>query len=321
MKKINKILLIFALCFLKNTIGQSKKYTADWKSLDSRPVAQWFEDAKFGIFIHWGPYSVPSWSPKGTYEEWYLKWFTSKSIFGNGSFSGEEIPVFHKKTVLKIRKTTKDHIKRIVVVSVPTIGERTLYHGAYLVFCAMIGHLGDQAMSVHQALISIESFGFISASAFGIAAFTLSAQKIGAQEPQEALKSVKRTIVLGGITLSLFGILLVVFGEFIISQFVSSGESVSLGYSCMLVAAFAQPMMAYVEIWSAAFRGAGNTKTPMVAAFIGPTIVRLSSCYLLAFHYDMGLVGIWVGSTIDWVFRTLFFFYKKSCLTEGSRSV
>ena len=98
MKKINKILLIFALCFLKNTIGQSKKYTADWKSLDSRPVAQWFEDAKFGIFIHWGPYSVPSWSPKGTYEEWYLKWFTSKSIFGNGSFSGEEIPVFHKKT-------------------------------------------------------------------------------------------------------------------------------------------------------------------------------------------------------------------------------
>ena len=86
-------------------------------------------------------------------------------------------PVFHKETVLKFRRTTKEHIKRIVSVSLPTIAERTLYHGAYLVFCAMIGHLGDQAMSVHQALISIESFGFISASAFGIAAFTLSAQK------------------------------------------------------------------------------------------------------------------------------------------------
>jgi alpha-L-fucosidase len=98
MKKINKILLIIALCFLQNTTGQSKKYTADWESLDSRPVAQWFENAKFGIFIHWGPYSVPSWSPKGTYEEWYLQWFTSKSIFGNGSFSGDEIPDFHKKT-------------------------------------------------------------------------------------------------------------------------------------------------------------------------------------------------------------------------------
>ena len=95
---LKKTSLIFLLIFLQFTVAQTKKYTPDWKSLDSRPVAQWFEDAKFGIFIHWGPYSVPSWSPKGTYEEWYLYWFTSKSIFGNGSFSGNEIPDFHKKT-------------------------------------------------------------------------------------------------------------------------------------------------------------------------------------------------------------------------------
>jgi len=32
--------------------GQSKKYEANWASLDSRPLPYWFEDAKFGIFIH-----------------------------------------------------------------------------------------------------------------------------------------------------------------------------------------------------------------------------------------------------------------------------
>ncbi|MCL6274922.1 alpha-L-fucosidase [Muricauda sp. 2012CJ35-5] len=78
--------------------AQEKTYTADWKSLDSRPVADWFSDAKFGIFIHWGPYSVPSWSPKGTYEEWYQTWFQSESVFGNGKFTGQEIPDFHKST-------------------------------------------------------------------------------------------------------------------------------------------------------------------------------------------------------------------------------
>ena len=46
-------------------------YKADWESLDKRPNPQWFEDAKFGIFIHWGVYSVPAWGPKGKYAEWY----------------------------------------------------------------------------------------------------------------------------------------------------------------------------------------------------------------------------------------------------------
>ena len=49
----------------------AQTYSPDWSSLDQRPVPQWFKDAKFGIFIHWGVYSVPGWSPKGTYAEWY----------------------------------------------------------------------------------------------------------------------------------------------------------------------------------------------------------------------------------------------------------
>lgn len=85
---------LVAILSIKSLYGQDKRYTADWGSLDNRPVAEWFEEAKFGIFIRWRPYSVPSWSPKGTYQEWYLRWFTSGSIFGNGKFTGQEIPDF-----------------------------------------------------------------------------------------------------------------------------------------------------------------------------------------------------------------------------------
>ncbi len=47
------------------------QYENNWQSLNSRPVPAWFADAKFGIFIHWGIYSVPSHAPKGEYAEWY----------------------------------------------------------------------------------------------------------------------------------------------------------------------------------------------------------------------------------------------------------
>ena len=52
----------------QGTVGP---YKPDWASLDARPIPQWFTDAKFGIFIHWGLYSVPAWGPKGSYAEWY----------------------------------------------------------------------------------------------------------------------------------------------------------------------------------------------------------------------------------------------------------
>ncbi|XP_014230544.1 alpha-L-fucosidase [Trichogramma pretiosum] len=49
------------------------KYEPNWNSLDSRPLPSWFDDAKFGIFIHWGVFSVPSFG-----SEWF--WINWKSF-------------------------------------------------------------------------------------------------------------------------------------------------------------------------------------------------------------------------------------------------
>ncbi len=101
MIKNNLVLLflyIFSFIAVTTVESQEVVYQANWESLNSRPVAEWFSDAKFGVFIHWGLYSVPSWSPNGTYTEWYQTWFQSQSVFGNGTFTGQEIPEFHYKT-------------------------------------------------------------------------------------------------------------------------------------------------------------------------------------------------------------------------------
>lgn len=45
------------------------KYYPNWKSLDSRPLPSWYDEAKLGIFIHWGVFSVPSFG-----NEWF--WWT-----------------------------------------------------------------------------------------------------------------------------------------------------------------------------------------------------------------------------------------------------
>lgn len=40
--------------------GQRPTYEPTWDSLDTRPNPGWYDEAKFGIFIHWGISSVPA---------------------------------------------------------------------------------------------------------------------------------------------------------------------------------------------------------------------------------------------------------------------
>jgi len=92
------IVILAGVLIISKTLLSQEQYQPNWESLDSRPVPQWFHDAKFGIFIHWGPYSVPAWTPKGTYSEWYQYWLQTKSLWGNGKFEGAEVYDFHVKT-------------------------------------------------------------------------------------------------------------------------------------------------------------------------------------------------------------------------------
>lgn len=62
-----------ALLLGSSAFAQQKTYEPTWESLNSRPYPAWFDEAKLGIFIHWGLYSVPAWSGKEQYAEWFLK--------------------------------------------------------------------------------------------------------------------------------------------------------------------------------------------------------------------------------------------------------
>lgn len=55
------------------------EYAANWESLSSYRMPEWFKDAKFGIFIHWGPFAVPAFGGSRDNEAagngvWYQYW-------------------------------------------------------------------------------------------------------------------------------------------------------------------------------------------------------------------------------------------------------
>lgn len=82
---------LFILILLGALTANAQSYQPNWESLDSRPTPEWFQDAKFGIFVCWGLYSVPAWSPVGQYAEWYQYWLKQKSHNG-------QVTEFHNRT-------------------------------------------------------------------------------------------------------------------------------------------------------------------------------------------------------------------------------
>ena len=79
----------------------AQTYEARWEQLISHQTPEWFKDAKFGIFIHWGVYSVPAYNGVGFYAEWYprdmyrpehdsyqhhLKMYGPPGVFGYADF-------------------------------------------------------------------------------------------------------------------------------------------------------------------------------------------------------------------------------------------
>ena len=84
---------------IRDTIAAGP-YRSTWESLENIGIPKWYEDAKFGIFVHWGPYAVPAfdseWYPRNMYieghkaYEHHLKTYGQHAKFGYKDF----IPLF-----------------------------------------------------------------------------------------------------------------------------------------------------------------------------------------------------------------------------------
>ncbi|WP_026464224.1 alpha-L-fucosidase [Adhaeribacter aquaticus] len=87
MKKLLVLGLLLNLSLIK---VEAQTYKPKWESLDKRETPTWWTDAKFGIFIHWGPYSVPAYAPvnevEGVYEK-YAEHYENRLLQKNKLFT------------------------------------------------------------------------------------------------------------------------------------------------------------------------------------------------------------------------------------------
>lgn len=94
-------LILFLFIVLSSfSIANEGHYKANWESLKTYEIPEWYKDAKLGIFIHWGVYSVPAfgneWYPRNMYQKDSKEFKHHVETYGNQKDFGYKdfIPMF-----------------------------------------------------------------------------------------------------------------------------------------------------------------------------------------------------------------------------------
>ena len=76
--KYARVFICLMIVCLQCLPMRAQQVQPKWESLNQRGYPQWFSDAKLGIFIHWGLYSVPAYASKEGYGEWFYRGLMQK---------------------------------------------------------------------------------------------------------------------------------------------------------------------------------------------------------------------------------------------------
>ncbi len=201
--------------------------------------------------------------------------------------------------------------RRIVNIGGPAGIDAVLMWTGHFIFLGFLTsvdadpEVGLAASAAHMIGVRIESFSFLPAMAWGIAAATLVGQALGAGDAQKA-RRIGHIAVLQLAPYALIVSGLYYFGAEFIYPFWSSDRMVQdQGVPALKLVAFAQPSLIFMIIYVSALRGAGDTRFPLLMNVLGVFCVRIPLAYTFGVVLKGGLVGAWIGMTSDLIFRSL----------------
>src|SRR5262245_13561970 len=190
-------------------------------------------------------------------------------------------------------------IRRLLWVSVPAAIDSLSVAFCQLWFLSLVNRLGDTAASAHGIALRWEALGFLSGAAFGTAAMTLVGQNLGARDPARAARCGWTAYAIGGGVMCFMGLVFFLLARPMFRVFCPDDHLqpvIDAGVPALRLIACAMPALASQIIFTAALRGAGDARVPVLFSWFGFLGVRLPLAYLLtAPQVDLGALGVIPG--------------------------
>src|SRR5206468_3958445 len=178
-----------------------------------------------------------------------------------------------------------------------------------LAYGLIFGRLGLPPLGVTGAALAIGvrilSLSFLPGFGFAAAAATMIGQSLGARRPDDAERSGRAAVRLAVWLMTAAGVLIFAAARPIARLFVDDAAVVADTVSFIRLLAACQPLMALDFTLGGALRGAGDTRSPPVAVFLGFYVCRLGFAWLVTFALGLGVGWLWLALVGDYLARSV----------------
>jgi len=206
-------------------------------------------------------------------------------------------------------------------IAVPGVAERLVMNLALLSYFGVLGQYGTVAVAAYTVGVRILAFSWIPGTAYAQAVATLIGQALGAGDRAGATRAGWRAANLALGTAVVLGIVCAFAREPLARLFTSDAETIATLGPFMLCLAIAQPFLQLHFTLGGAHRGAGDTWTPLVAAFVGNWLFRVPFAFFASEIAELGLVAVWAVLILDHVARAawLLVSFRRGRWQDGGR--
>ncbi len=184
----------------------------------------------------------------------------------------------------------------------PSAGEQMVVMTGLLVYQRVIAEFGTAALAAYQVGVILLQAAFMPGFGFSVAATTLVGQWMGAGRTEVAREAGNRCLRLAVLLMSVMGVLFFIFAEAFARRVLDDDAVVPIAVGFIRVLALAQPFMAVHFALTGALRGAGDVRSPLLAAIFAMYLGRLPISVLAAFVFGGSItyafIGMWLGHFI-----------------------
>lgn len=199
-------------------------------------------------------------------------------------------------------------LKKILYIGIPNGLENSMFQLGKIAVLSLVSGLGTASLAANAVGNNIANFAILPGMSFGFALLTVCAQCVGAGDFEQVKYYTKHMMRVEYLCLIASNLIVILALPFILSVYNLSDEAAQYANDIILYHA-----ACVVTIWPLSFtlpntlRAAADVKVTMVLSIISMWVFRFGFSYLLAIEFHMGIFGVWVAMTIDWLVRGIFF--------------
>ena len=212
-------------------------------------------------------------------------------------------------------------IKNILSIGIPNGLESGMFQFGKIALQSLVSSLGTAAIASYAVASNLVTLLYLPGNAIGLGLITIVGQCVGAGEKKQAKDYTKMLVGLNYGILVVICTIMVVFSNVFVGIYQLSWEAAGIAEE--MITAHSLAMI----VWPLAFtlpytlRASLDAKFTMGISIFSMWVFRIAFAYLFVRVFHLGVMGVWYGMFIDWVFRAIVFTWRMKGFVKRAISV